>query len=413
MIEINKYELKNGLRLIHSCDPTIQMATVNTLYDVGAKKETPGKTGLAHLMEHLMFAGSRNVKNINEHIRRAGGSLNAFTDSDITNYYFTIPCQNIETALWIESDRMANLDVTKEKYNVQHKVVFEEYNQCYVNRPYGDLYSLMKKLHYGGTHYSWTAIGIDGNDIQNIKYEDVIDFYQKYYGPNNAIISICGNISFEESKRLVEKWFGDIPRIQVPPYKFYKKTISPEGNFMEVERDVPMNVLVKTYGMGRKNSDNARICDAISDLLSNGDSSVLYKNLVKERQIFSNISAGITPEMESGMFTIVVYFADDMSFEDAEKYLHEELEKFVSTEIDTYSLEKIKNKFEVTTMMNMMDGGLRAKEMAIYELCGDANDINTEVAKYRSVTQKDVMDAAKQLFLKSNTSTLYYKKKGE
>lgn len=408
---INKKILKNGLRVVHEQIETTPLVVVNTLYDVGAKDESEEHTGFAHLFEHLMFGGSANVPSFDEPIQQAGGENNAFTCSDYTNYYEIMPKENLETAFWLESDRMLALDFSQETLDVQKKVVCEEFKQRTLNQPYGDAYHLIYSLAYKKHPYRWPTIGMKLEHIQEVDIQLEKEFFFSHYAPNNAIISIVGNVSKEDAFALVEKWYGDIPRRQVAKRNIPHEPTQTALRTKTVERDVPLNALFRAYHAPRRNESDYYASDMISDLLSNGDSSRLFINLMKEQKLFASVDAYISANIEEGLFIVSGRLCEGTSFEAAEKALDEQLNKLIEDRIEEYELDKVKNKFESSKLFSNLNLSERAHSLAYFELLGDANDVEKEVSKYRAVSVDDVKRVAQSIFRRENCSTLYYKSK--
>jgi len=408
MIDFEKFELENGLKVIVHKDTSTPIVAMNILYDVGARDENPDKTGFAHLFEHLMFGGSVNIPKYDVPLENAGGENNAFTNNDITNYYLTIPKQNLELAFWLESDRMLNLAFSEKSLDVQRNVVIEEFKQSYLNQPYGDVWLLLKPLAYQVHPYQWPTIGKDISHIENATMEDVKAFYQRYYNPNNAILSIAGDIDIKEIKELAQKWFGPIQSYDKP-----KRVLPPEPEQLaarhhSVDRDVPVDAIYKAYHMCKRSDDDYYTTDLISDVLSNGNSSRLFSRLVKEEQVFSKINAYISGDIDNGLFVFTGKLSDGVDMKDAEKALEEEIEKIKSLEVTSDELQKVKNKIESTiefSEVNVLD---KAMNLAYNELLGNADLINQEIGLYNKVTKKDIQRVAHKIFNKNNCSTLYY-----
>ena len=411
MIHFDKFTLDNGLKVLVHQDKSTPIVTLNILYNVGAKDEDPDLTGFAHLFEHLMFGGSKHIPKYDEPLQKVGGQNNAFTNNDITNYFLSIPKENIETAFWIESDRMLDLAFSEKSLDVQRNVVIEEYKQRYLNQPYGDLWLLMRPMVYKVHPYQWATIGKDISHIENARMEDVKAFYKKFYNPDNAIMVVAGDVETEAVRRLAEKWFGPIPagapverNIPVEP----KQT---EARFLQVERDVPLNAVFKVYHMcGRQDADY-QATDLISDLLANGKSSRLYRSLVKEKGLFTNVQSFVTGDIHPGMLSVFGYLADGVSPEAGDAAIVEELEKLKTEALSEEELQKVKNRVEsilVYSDINVLD---RAMNLAYYELLGDAGGLNKELEKYLRVKPADIQRVANDVLLETNASTLYYLKK--
>ncbi|RPH30984.1 MAG: insulinase family protein [Bacteroidales bacterium] len=411
MIEIEKFCLDNGLRVIVHNDNSTPIVSFNLLYDVGSKDENPNRTGFAHLFEHLMFGGSANIPVFDEHLERTGGENNAFTNNDFTNYYITIPKENLETAFWLDSDRMMSLAFSKKSLDVQRNVVVEEFNQRYLNQPYGDVWLLLRPLAYTMHPYGWPTIGKNVDHIKNVTLTDVKEFFYKHYAPNNAILSVTGPVNTKEIMNLSKKWFGEIDKRPIALRNLPKEPKQLESRKLEVERDVPFNSIYKVFHMNSRKHEDFQATDLISDLLSNGKSSRLYQKLVKEHNLFSDINAYITGDIEEGLFVITGRLFKDTTFKIAEMAINNELESIKNTSIDGYELEKVKNKFESNFKFGEANPLDKAMNIAFYELLGNANEINLEVEKYREVSAEKVKAVASKIFTETNCSTLYYKAK--
>lgn len=410
MIKYERFQLDNGLRFVVHQDQTTPIVAFNLLYNVGARDENPERTGFAHLFEHLMFEGSVNIPSYDTPLQQAGGENNAFTNNDITNYYITLPKENIETAFWLESDRMLQLAFSEEKLEVQKKVVIEEYKQRYLNQPYGDWSLHLRPLAYKKHPYQWATIGKDPSHVENANLKEVEAFFYNYYAPNNAIISIVGNVKIDEMKRLAQKWFGTIPKRNVPQRNLPVEPIQQKENFLSLERKVPLNAIYKAFHMENRLSQNYYTCDLISDILSNGKSARLIQKLVKEKRIFNSINAYITGDIDPGLFLITGNLNEGVSFEKGEEALVEELDKIKKQPLEERELEKVKNKIEATLVYSEVGILNKAMNLAFYELLGDAEIINQEVEKYRKISREQIKSTADKLFDKNNCSTLYYKK---
>jgi predicted Zn-dependent peptidase len=409
MIHFDKFILENGLKVIVHKDKSTPIVAINILYDVGARYEDPEKTGFAHLFEHLMFGGSKNIPKYDEPLEKAGGENNAFTNNDITNYYLTIPKQNIELAFWLESDRMNNLAFSEKSLEVQRNVVIEEFRQSYLNQPYGDVWLLLRPLTFKVHPYRWSTIGKEISHIENATMDDVKAFYKKFYNPDKAILTVAGDIETDEIKALAEKWFGPILSGKVTNNKtILKEPKQTEARVLTVERDVPFDSIYKTYHMCSRRDKDYYTSDLISDILSNGDSSRLYLKLVKERQIFSEINAYISGDFDEGMFVFSGKLVNGISIEDGEKALNEEISKLKEFTISDDDLVKVKNKIESTLEFSEMSVLNKAMNLSFSELLGDANLINQEIDFYNAVTKEGIHRVANEIFRNENCSTLYY-----
>ncbi|HBX52115.1 MAG TPA: peptidase M16 [Bacteroidales bacterium] len=407
MIKFDKFVLKNGLRVIVHKDNTTPTVAFNLLYNVGARDENPKKTGFAHLFEHLMFGGSVNIPDFDKPIQMVGGENNAFTNNDITNYYITLPKENIETAFWIESDRMLSLAFSEKSLEVQRNVVVEEFKQRYLNQPYGDVWLLLHPLAYKMHPYNWATIGKDISHIQNAKMKDVKDFFYGHYAPNNAILTVAGNVKTSEVKMLAEKWFGMIEPRKITKRNLPKEPVQEKPQTKKVIRDVPYDAIYKLYHTCGRMHKDYHTTDLISDLLANGKSSRLYNSLVKDKAMFAELDGFVMGTIDPGLFVITGKLMKGVSMKDADNAILNELAK-LEKDITERELEKVKNKYEANIVLSEMSVLNKAMNLGYYELLGDAGMINSEIDKYRSVTIKDVIRLTKKIFVKNNCSTLFY-----
>jgi zinc protease len=408
MIKFEKFTLDNGLRVLVHEDKSTPMAVVNVLYDVGAKDENPEKTGFAHLFEHLMFGGSINIPVYDEPLQTAGGENNAFTTNDLTNYYCQLPAENIETAFWLESDRMLSLAFSKKSLEVQRKVVCEEFKEHYINKPYGDVWHKLRNLVYTTHPYKWMTIGASLKHVEDATLEDVKAFFKKHYNPSNAILVVAGNVEVDAIKTLAEKWFGPIPAgekynrdLPVEPKQTAPKTL-------EVKADVPLDALYKCWHIYPRTDDRYYTADLISDILSGGGSSRLYQSLVKEQQLFSNLDCYHMGSTDAGLMVIEGKLVKGVDIKKAEAAVNAEIKKMQATGITVEELEKVKNKTESTMAFEDMSVMNRASSIAMYELLGDADLMNSELEKYRAVTAADIVKETNIIFDDNNCSTMYY-----
>ena len=413
MITINRKILDNGLRIVHSEDKSTRLVAINVLYDVGARDEHPEHTGFAHLFEHLMFGGSIHIPDYDTHVLNAGGENNAWTNNDITNYYITLPKQNVETGFWLESDRMLSLDFSEKSLEVQRHVVIEEFKQRNLNQPYGDVGHLVRGLAYQTHPYQWPTIGKKPAHIENATLDEVKDFFFRFYAPNNAILSVTGNISFEDTIALAEKWFGPIPRRDVRPRNLPKELQQTEERRLVVERNVPVDALYMAFHKCDRKHSDYHTFDLMSDILCNGRSSRLIQHLVQQKQVFSSIDAYISGSIDEGLIQIGGKPAPGVSLEVAEAAVWQELEAMKTERIDETELEKVKNRYESEQIFSNINYLNVATNLAFFELIGQAEDINHEVEKYRAVTAEHIMEVSKQTFVKENCSVLYYKAKND
>ena len=411
MITVNRHTLDNGLRIVHSEDKNTQMVALNVLYNVGARDEHPDHTGFAHLFEHLMFGGSVNIPDYDAYVQSAGGENNAWTNNDITNYYITLPRQNVEIGFWLESDRMLSLDFNEKSLEVQRHVVIEEFKQRNLNQPYGDMGHLVRGLVYQKHPYRWPTIGLEPAHIENATLDEVKGFFFRFYAPNNAILAVTGNISFEDTVALAEKWFGPIPRRDVKPRNLPVEPQQTEERRLTVERNVPVDALHLVFHKCDRLHPDYYVFDMLSDLLSAGRSSRLIQHLVVERQVFGSIDAYISGSIDAGMFYVVGKLAPGITLEEAEAAVWQELEAMKTEDIAEEELEKVKNRYESEQIFSNINYLNVATNLAFFELIGQAEDINHEVAKYRSVTAQRIKEVAQRTFVRENCSVLYYKTK--
>ena len=405
MIKISRHVLANGLRLVHSQDESTQMVALNIVYNVGARDEHPDHTGFAHLFEHLMFGGSVNIPDYDAPLQLAGGENNAWTNNDITNYYLTVPRQNVEIGFWLESDRMLSLDFNERSLDVQR----EEFKQRCLNQPYGDVGHLLRPLAYKVHPYQWPTIGKELSHIANATLDEVKDFFFRFYAPNNAVLAVTGNISFEETVALTEKWFASIPKRDVPVRQLPQEPAQTEERRLVVERNVPVDSLFMAYHMCERAHPDYYAFDILSDILSNGKSSRLNRHLVQEKQLFSSIDAYISGTVDAGLFHISGKPAAGVSLEEAETAVREELNRLQNEAVAVQELEKVKNKFESTQIFGNINYLNVATNLAWFELNGAAEDMEKEVERYRSVTAGQLQAVAQTVFDKRNGVVLYYK----
>lgn len=408
MIQFEKFELANGLRVIVHIDKSTPMAVLNVMYDVGARDEDPAQTGFAHLFEHLMFGGSIHIPSYDEPLQMAGGENNAYTSNDVTNYHIQLPAENLETAFWLESDRMLSLAFGKKSLDVQRKVVVEEFKEHYLNKPYGDAWHKMRELAYEKHPYRWMTIGKELSHVENAKLGDVKKFFSKHYTPSNAVICVAGNITVEQVKALTEKWFGDIPAGEKYNRNLPEEPVQTIPKKMEVRAKVPLDALYKCWHIYPRLDKRYYTVDLITDLLSGGGSSRLYQSLVKEKQLFSNIECYHFGSVDAGLLAIEGKLVKGVKMPDAEKAILEELDKMKAEKVSETELQKVKNKtesliaFEDISLMN------RANSLATYELLGDASLMNKELERYHAVTSAQIQEESAIIFKENNCSTLYY-----
>lgn len=409
-MKINKHILPNGLRLVHYQDPSTQMVALNIVYDVGARDEDPEHTGFAHLFEHLMFGGSVNIPDYDAPLQSAGGENNAWTNNDITNYYLTVPKSNVEIGFWLESDRMLELAFSEQSLEVQRGVVMEEFKQRCLNQPYGDVGHLIRPLAYEVHPYRWPTIGKDLSHIEQATLEEVKSFVYRFYAPNNAVLAVTGNISWEEAVRLTEKWFDLIPRRNVPVRQLPQEPVQTQERRQVVKRPVPLDALFMAFHVCSREHPDYYAFDILSDILSNGRSSRLNRRLVQEQKLFSGIDAYISGTRDAGLLHISGKPSAGVSLEQAEAAVRKELQELQQVAMEEQELEKVKNKFESTQIFGNINYLNVATNLAWFELTGQAEDIDREVERYRAVTAERLKTVAQETFREENSVVLYYEK---
>ena len=408
MLHFEKFTLDNGLRVLVHEDHSTPMAVVNVMYDVGSKDESPEKTGFAHLFEHLMFGGSINIPSYDEPLQVAGGENNAYTTNDLTNYYCQLPAENLETAFWLESDRMLSLAFSKKSLEVQRKVVCEEFKEHYINKPYGDVWQKMRELAYTRHPYRWLTIGKELSHIENAKLQDVKDFFFRHYTPSNAILVVAGHVNLAHVQILAKKWFGDIPAGEKYIRQIPDEPIQTTARKLEVKAKVPLDAFYKCWHIYSRLDPRYYGADLITEILSGGGSSRLYQSLVKEKQLFSEIHAYNMGSFDRGMFVVEGKPLENVSIEAAEAAIWEELEIIKQELVAEDELTKVKNKTESTMVFSEMSLLDKAMNLAQFELFGDAESLNHETDKYLAVTAEQIQKQAREIFRKENSSTLIY-----
>ncbi|HEX5655191.1 MAG TPA: pitrilysin family protein [Chitinophagaceae bacterium] len=408
MIQFEKFTLSNGLRVIVHQDLSTPMAVMNIMYDVGARDEDPGRTGFAHLFEHLMFGGSVHIPNYDEPLQMAGGENNAYTTNDLTNYYIQLPAENLETAFWLESDRMLSLAFSEKSLDVQRKVVCEEFKEHYLTKPYGDVWHRMRELAYKKHPYRWMTIGRELSHIEQAKLDDVKNFFFKHYRPVNAIMVVAGNVTVDKVKLLAEKWFADIPAGEKYRRNLPQEPQQKEERRMEVKANVPLDALYKCWHIYPRMDRRYYITDLLTDILSGGGSSRLYQSLVKEKQFFSNIECYHFGSTDNGLLAIEGKLVKGIKPEEAEQAIEAELDKMKKDLVSETELQKVKNKTESMIAFEDMSVMNRANSLAYYELLGDASWMNFELEKYGTVTTEDILQESRVIFRRENSNTIYY-----
>ena len=411
MIPYTKKILPNGLTVVVNRDRASKLAAVNILYKVGARNEDPRRTGFAHLFEHLMFRGTREVPNFDLPVQMASGDNNAFTNNDYTDFYITLPKDNIETALWLESDRMEGLDITPAKFEAEKKVVIEEFRQRYLNQPYGDQTMLLRALAYKVHPYRWATIGLTTDHIAGATLEEVEAFYRAHYRPSNAVLSISADIEEERMLELAEKWFAPLADHPADAAAIPQEPAQTEARREEVERDVPASTVTVAYHMGGRTEGDFYTADLVSDLLSGGDSGRLYTHLVKERQLLSSVNAYVTGDVDPGLFVFTGQLLPGVTPGEAEAAFREEIETLQTASATAREIEKVKNKFEANTLFSELNVMNKAMNLGFYEMLGDLALINREVGLYRAVGDDDIRSFSSRTFRPENSSTLIYNTK--
>lgn len=409
MIQFKEFTLANELRVIVHEDFDTPMAVLNVLYDVGSRDEEEAHTGFAHLFEHLMFSGSKNIPVYDEPLQRVGGENNAFTSPDITNYYLSLPAQNIETGFWLESDRMLELAFSENGLEVQRKVVVEEFKQNYLNQPYGDVWLKLRPLAYREHPYKWNTIGKEISHIEDATMDIVKGFFRKHYSPSNAILVVAGNITFERAKELTEKWFGPIPAGEKYERQIPVEPVQNEPRVLETTADVPLSAIYKAYHMPARTHQDYYVVDLISDILGRGKSSRLYEQLVKGQNLFSSIGASVSGSVEAGLLIIQGKLNEGVDIYEANAAIEKINQELMENLVHKEELNKVKNQAETTIIFSEIELLNRAMNLAYNKLLGDANLINLEGDKIQAVTPADILRCAKQVLSPNNCSTLLYK----
>ena len=409
MIEYNTFTLSNGLRVVHNYDGATAMVALNVMYNVGARDESPEMTGMADLFEHLMFGGSVNVPDFDGAIENAGGMNNAWTSNDYTNFYDIVPAQNVETAFWVESDRMLSLAFSDKALEVQRNVVIEEFKQTCLNRPYGDMSHYLRAMVYKHHPYRYPVIGKEISHIEKVTQDVVKEFFYSHYAPNNAVLSVSGNVSFDETCRLAEKWFGSIPVRNIAPRNYPQEPEQVEARREDVKGNVPQLAMVKAFRMPGYGQPNYIECDIITDLLASGRSSRFYRNLLMTTGAFTEVDASIIGSDEPGfmMLNCKLTDNDDASIDKAESLIMNEVQRLVDGEVSDYELTRTINRFESNFMFSSMGFMAKAQSLANYVMHNE--DVNDVVNRYRKVTIEDIARVAREIFVLEKSSTLIYR----
>ena len=408
MIDFKRNVIDNGLKILVNEDFSTPLVAMNIIYNVGSRDEDPELTGMAHLFEHLMFGGSRNIPDFDTPLQMAGAENNAFTNNDFTNYYLTIPSDNLETGFWLESDRMLSLSFSEEVLSVQKKVVIEEFKQRYLNQPYGDIMLLLRPLAYKEHPYLWPTIGKDISHIERVKLNNIKDFFSANYNPNNAILSVSGNIKYKKVLELADKWFGPIKATNKNLRRLPSETAQTEGRFLNVKRDVPSNVIYKAWHVCRRTDKDFYTLDLITDILAGGESGRLYSLLVRDKKLFSDINAYVSGEIDPGLMIINGKLMDGVSFEAAEQAIGEVIADLKKAPVTVHEMEKVRNKFEASMVFSNTSVQNKAMNLGFYELLGNADSINNEIDRYNKVKTEMIIEALCGYLSESNCSTLHY-----
>lgn len=411
MISYNIHHLKNGLTLLHHQDINTNLCVTNILYNVGARDEDPEQTGFAHLFEHLMFGGSVNIPSFDTPLQKASGENNAFTSNDITNYYITLPCENIETALWLESDRMLRLDFSEKSLAVQKGVVIEEFKQRYLNQPYGDAWLKLRPMAYDKHPYRWATIGKEISHIENASLTDVVAFFERFYNPSNAVICLAGNVSFETAKELTEKWFSDIPAGPVNQNQYAKEPAKLVRREMMVEEDVPQNAIYMAFNIVNRRHSHYFAFDLLSDILSGSDSSIFMLKLVKEQSLFTHIHAYITGDIDEGLFVVEGKLTHGTSFETAEQGVMDIINDISENGLSEMELEKVKNKAITSNLFGKTSVLNKAMGLCYTHRLGDVNLINSEVDQMKATSNQMLQEVCREYLSGGFPSVLKYQSK--
>ncbi|CAN5182536.1 pitrilysin family protein [soil metagenome] len=409
MINFNKFTLSNGLQVYVHEDRTTPLAVLNILYNVGSRDEDETKTGFAHLFEHLMFGGSKNISNFDDPLQMVGGENNAFTSTDITNYYVTLPAANLETAFWLESDRMLSLSFDPKVLEVQKKVVIEEFKQRYLNQPYGDVWLNIKPLAYTKHPYKWNTIGKEISHIEKATMDDVKLFFFKFYRPNNAIMVVAGNVNVDQVRELSEKWFGDIPKGEVYIRNLPKEDRQQEKRVKEVSGKVPLDAIFKVFHMPGRTEDTYHAADLLGDILGRSNSSRLHEKLVKDKKLFNDLHSYVTGSADPGLLIVSGKLNKGVSIEEGEAEIEKMIEQLRLQKVDEEELEKVKNQAESTVVFAEVELLNRAMSLSYAAFLGNPDLVNLESERIQSVTSEDIVTMANTILVPENSSTLYYR----
>lgn len=411
MLAYQTHRLANGLTVVAHYDAGSPLLAMNIIYRVGSRDEDPDKTGFAHLFEHLMFGGSINIPRYDEPLQMAGGTNNAFTNSDYTSYYLTLPAANAETAFWLESDRMLGLAFSEKSLDVQRNVVVEEFRQNYLNQPYGDIWLLLRPLVYKYHPYRWPTIGMKPEHIEQAQLSDVKAFFAKHYHPANAVMAVAGNLTPDKAFTLAEKWFGPISAAPLHDRTIPAEPPQNEPRQLWHEANVPDKVIFKVWHMPGRFSENYFAGDLLSDLLGSGHSSRLYTNLVKRKKLFAEISASVSGDEHPGMFKISGKVHRHVSFETAEQAIDAELERIRQELPDKNEVQKLKNRFITERAFSMQGVTHKAQHLAECTYFGNTSLVNEMDIHYLNVTETMIQEFARRYLTANTCNTMYYAQK--
>ena len=409
-INFDFYILDNGLKVILHLDKNSNVVTTNILYNVGSKDENPDYTGLAHFFEHLMFSGTKNHPNFDSFLEKVGAQNNAFTSSDITNYYITIPSNNLESALYIESDRMSNLNVSQKNIDVQKNVVIEEFKQIYLNQPYGDLHLLLRAASYNIHPYNWCPIGKEIAHIEKFNLDIANQFYNNFYSPSNAVLVVAGNINFDKTKKMISNHFSSIPFREVRRNKYLFEPKKTERVQLNIKRDVPSKCIVLAFHMGGRLEQSFYISKLTSYILSSGVSSRMHDNLVMKQKFFSKIQTYLGEDFDASLFYVKAFLNDNIDYSFAEECIFNELSSLSSLLISDKELNKVQKKNESALRFSLLNNSYKAVDLAVGATLGNPNLINDDFNNFKSISGSDILTEAKKIFCRSNCTSLYYGK---
>ena len=410
MLKFERFKLKNGLRLITHYDPGNPLASVDIHYHVGSRNDHPLQTGMAHLMEHLMFSGTPSVPSFDMVVQNAGGENNAFTTCDSTNYNITLPANNIGAALMLEADRMRHIKISKSNFELEKKVVLEEYKETCLNKPYGDSFHLLCQLAYKKHPYRWPTIGIDEKTIASLELQEARKFYQTFYQPSNAVLTVNSNIPSEDILAMVHLYFGNIKSMPKETLKYPKEPVQKKMHSSVAPRKTPADAIYMAFHMGSRLEFDFYVADVISDILSNGHSTRLFKRLVRGKKLVSTIDASITGSLGPGLFIIEAKAIPGKSIEMVEEAIWAELDELKSKLIPAKELTKIKNTIEASLLFSEVNGLNKAITLGFFEMLGNAELANKEGEKYQAITRDDILKVSNKVFQKENCSIVYYER---